>query len=406
VRSRITAVCLLAVASLAAIAQPFGWYEMANMPLAPSGKPVKRGCWLTFSPGSGLVFAQKGFETNDFYSYYPQADTWHPLGGMPYYTHPLWAGKVPHGGSRGVSDGNDIIYVTQGNNTLGFWSYHISQDSWAVLQDVPWGPDSHKIVGGRGLALADVPGGIGVYLLKDEYGEFYSYDPSHDNWSTLPRPPGATGELWGAACLVVFDGVRLLYVYNDETEQMWRFDVRADTWLDNPLKGMPGGSAGGPGAWYNGCIYALRSGNTDDFWKYDVAQDTWLFVDTIPSYGSTGKRKHVSYGADLVSLDNGWFYATKGNKTVEFWRYGPPDGVTEEQPTAHSRQPTATVAQGALTLLGRQQAELLDIAGRKVMDLQPGENDIRHIAPGVYFVRSAESGERSAVFVRKVVIQR
>jgi hypothetical protein len=47
---------------------------------------------------------------------------------------------------------------------------------------------------------------------------------------------------------------------------------------------------------------------------------------------------------------------------------------------------------------------LLDITGRKVMDLQPGANDIRHLTPGIYFVRPAESGARSAV--TKVVIQR
>jgi hypothetical protein len=49
---------------------------------------------------------------------------------------------------------------------------------------------------------------------------------------------------------------------------------------------------------------------------------------------------------------------------------------------------------------------LLDISGRRVMDLQPGENDIRYLAPGIYFVRSAERGTRSAVSVRKVLIQR
>jgi DNA-binding beta-propeller fold protein YncE len=49
-------------------------------------------------------------------------------------------------------------------------------------------------------------------------------------------------------------------------------------------------------------------------------------------------------------------------------------------------------------------AGLLDVAGRRVMELQPGENDIRHLAPGVYFLRTAESGKRSAV--TKVVIQR
>jgi hypothetical protein len=32
---------------------------------------------------------------------------------------------------------------------------------------------------------------------------------------------------------------------------------------------------------------------------------------------------------------------------------------------------------------------LLDISGREVMNLHPGPNDIRHLAPGVYFVRPA-----------------
>jgi YVTN family beta-propeller protein len=49
-------------------------------------------------------------------------------------------------------------------------------------------------------------------------------------------------------------------------------------------------------------------------------------------------------------------------------------------------------------------AELLDITGRRVMALQPGPNDIRHLAPGIYFVRTAEGGGRSAV--RKVVVQK
>jgi len=52
--------------------------------------------------------------------------------------------------------------------------------------------------------------------------------------------------------------------------------------------------------------------------------------------------------------------------------------------------------------------ELLDISGRKVLDLQPGPNDVSRLAPGVYFVRerSAAGGRPSAVSVRKVVVTR
>jgi hypothetical protein len=47
---------------------------------------------------------------------------------------------------------------------------------------------------------------------------------------------------------------------------------------------------------------------------------------------------------------------------------------------------------------------LLDIAGRKVMDLHAGANDVRALAPGVYFVRPARGEGRMAN--TKVVITR
>ena len=31
---------------------------------------------------------------------------------------------------------------------------------------------------------------------------------------------------------------------------------------------------------------------------------------------------------------------------------------------------------------------LLDIAGRRVMGLKPGDNDVSHLAPGVYYIRT------------------
>ena len=73
-------------------------------------------------------------------------------------------------------------------------------------------------------------------------------------------------------------------------------------------------------------------------------------------------------------------------------------------------EPTATVAHGVLFLPETssrkpQATSLLDISGRKVMDLKPGANDVRTLAPGVYFVR-AVSRELSAVSCSKVVITR
>ncbi len=50
-------------------------------------------------------------------------------------------------------------------------------------------------------------------------------------------------------------------------------------------------------------------------------------------------------------------------------------------------------------------AELLDVTGRQVMALRPGDNDVSRLAPGVYFVR-AVSRELSAESCCKVVIQK
>ena len=55
----------------------------------------------------------------------------------------------------------------------------------------------------------------------------------------------------------------------------------------------------------------------------------------------------------------------------------------------------------------RPPSVLLDISGRKVLDLHPGPNDVSRLAPGVYFVRSEPSAVgRQPFAVRKVVIQR
>lgn len=45
-------------------------------------------------------------------------------------------------------------------------------------------------------------------------------------------------------------------------------------------------------------------------------------------------------------------------------------------------------------------AYLLDIAGRRVLDLKPGANDVRFLAPGVYFIQTGSGIERKVVITR------
>ena len=84
-------------------------------------------------------------------------------------------------------------------------------------------------------------------------------------------------------------------------------------------------------------------------------------------------------------------------------------GVEEGQLQAFGHKQQATVVRGMLFLppasgVNRSASSvLLDVSGRKVLDLHPGANDVRALAPGVYFVREAQA---QAQAIRKVVLAR
>jgi len=78
------------------------------------------------------------------------------------------------------------------------------------------------------------------------------------------------------------------------------------------------------------------------------------------------------------------------------------------------RTDLATVVRGVLLLpvaVGGERlvasALLLDISGRKVLTLRPGANDVRALAPGVYFVKEeAPAPDFRPQPITKIVIAR
>ncbi len=83
-----------------------------------------------------------------------------------------------------------------------------------------------------------------------------------------------------------------------------------------------------------------------------------------------------------------------------------PTGGMEESPKSEVRSAKhrPTIVRGALGHNPKSEdgfrlcpAALLDAAGRRVMELHAGLNDLRHLAPGVYFVRSGAGARRVVV---------
>jgi len=77
-------------------------------------------------------------------------------------------------------------------------------------------------------------------------------------------------------------------------------------------------------------------------------------------------------------------------------------GVAEGGPGVAAARATRTLAGHSLRHAGPGEALLVDISGRRVAALVPGFNDLRHLSPGVYFVRMATGEGRTAT--RKVVL--
>ena len=422
---------------------PEGWHEARSMPLTTSGKAVKRGGWLALH-GDGTIYAAKGYKTSDFYRYDPIADTWTELADIL----PGAEGKMPDKGCKGISDGDNLIYMTKGKNTFGYWQYKIDADSWTPLTDVPAGPTRKKVKGGTDLVYVTINDTGFVYMLKGYKTEFWRYNTETGMWEPRADAPTGIKYKWDKGSWIAYDGDATIYAhkakYYDRAKyvhEFWKYDIPGDTWYTTQLAGMPlyglhsgkikkkKAKDGGAGAVFGDQIYALKGGNTQQFWKYDIPGDTWTEQDTVPTNGSTGRKKRVKYGADLVHWGSGAFFALKGNKTVEMWRYVIPTAMAMPRPersgvmggVVKAGRLGVTLAPNPLTggfatlryslpMAGPAVINVFDVTGRSVVKrtvlatlVGAVSLDVRSLSAGIYLVRFDTDGYTAT---QKLVVQK
>ncbi|MEO0074147.1 MAG: T9SS type A sorting domain-containing protein, partial [candidate division WOR-3 bacterium] len=414
-----------------------GWFEMAPAP--PGAKAFKDGGWLAIE--DGIIYAAKGNKSGEFYSFDPLAGSngvWTTLASIPNGTE----AKPPYKGAVGVAAGK-YIYATKGNNTLGFWRYNIDSAAWQQMPDVPLGASGKRVKGGTDMVYVQGTGhdtGY-VYLLKGINQEFFRFNTATGTWDTsLPPAPAGAKPKWDKGSWLALQrnpghSIYRIYAHKAKYHELWVFDHVTRTWSASPLPGMPlvgmmGKSKkskdGGCGAWYDNGIYALKGGNTQEFWYFDVPTSSWQELDTMPSVGSTAKKKRVKAGADIVAYGDGTFYALKGNKTLELWRYrlaaalagqtlpersgvmAEPARLTRPEFNVMSPARGRTVISYVLPQASAASVTVFDVAGRTVVrQVLTGRSgrvtlELGSLSAGVYLVRCDGAGFTAT---RKLVVE-
>jgi hypothetical protein len=276
-----------------------------------------------------------------------------------------------------------------------------------------------------------------VYLLKGYKTEFYRFDVAAQTWQTLADAPAGVKDKWDKGSWLALDGEgNQVFAHKAKYMEMYAYNLATGTW-GALLTGMPltngqtGKSKkakdGSDGIILNGRIYALKGGNTIDFYAYDLATSTWAEKETIPSVGTTGKKKRVKAGSTLTT-DGTYVVTLKGNKTLELWLYGDsmPAFAPAPQRSGVMAGRTATaagfslgpnpLATGALSLryslpaAGPASVSVVDVTGRTVSsrNLTLGRAgtvslDVRDLAAGVYLVKFSSEGFSGS---QKLVVER
>lgn len=138
-------------------------------------------------------------------------------------------------------------------------------------------------------------------------------------------------------------------------------------------------------------------------------------VTVVEGYKLDSVISRITVGQQPVAL--AWnplhsrvYVSNSGSSSISVIRDTIGVGVEEGQLQVSSPKQQATVVRGMLFLPTAtspkpQAASLLDVSGRKVMNLRPGANDVRALAPGVYFVRETPAQAQGKA-VHKIIITR
>lgn len=298
------------------------------------------------------LYTPAGGNTNTFYRYEIETDTWSTMTAIPALT-----ANVYYGGSL-VEGPPGYLYLAKGYLQSSFLQYDIEANSWTSIDSAPKNFDY-----GSNLSF---DGERYIYAMPGNDDAFYRYDTCNEQvdctrgWTTLANanfgnPNTVDGQRTYEGSDSVYDGRNNVYVLQGNLLPYFaKYSVENDeekseshnTWTT--LAPAPEGFYDGGSLAFDEesqVVYAIGGNNAgtantkQNFYKYDIATNTWSVLPSAPGL--------VSYGASLLNYD-GYLYAQRGGGTTGFYRFNIEDN-SWELPTRGFFGPSVPTGNGTNT---------------------------------------------------------
>lgn len=202
----------------------------------------------------------------------------------------------------------------------------ILQSSYLIAQWVPITPppNNFRTDHSFGFAIND----IGYLVAGTDNGapasDFYSYDATTDQWSTLPAFPGGTrgyaiGDVSDTKAYFGFGTGTSPGQIGQERNDLWEFDPTTGQWTE--LASCPCVTRLHPafvinqGKIFIGMGSNTTLGNLNDWWEYDIATDIWTQKTNFPSF----KRHHPYQFAIGDFVYTGFGHGSLGAQIYKQW---------------------------------------------------------------------------------------
>ncbi|MBU0668353.1 hypothetical protein KJ951_04720, partial [Patescibacteria group bacterium] len=316
------------------------WETLTSLTAGASN--VDEGGSLVY-PGSGYyIYALKGNGSQEFWRYSISGDSWATRADTP--------AAVSGGGAltwldTGVLDdpSDDTLFAFRGANTTDFWSYSISSNTW----DTTSAQAPETITQGGSLATYDngTPADASDDLIYATRGygtrTFWQYSPAGDLWTHKAWTPSIVGSTpitisagkliysvaLGDLFLVTGRGDNGLPYNAVDSGLIFRYDPTTNTWptteftkeaafINTPSTTSYGAAMAYPGS--DNLFYTIAGYGEDYFWSYNTVMEEWnAFTKSILESGQPISQYGVDHtkGTDLIEIDD-VFYVAAGSGTA------------------------------------------------------------------------------------------